>query len=258
MSSSPLPKRILLAVPSTQGTIKSSTAVCLVNLTTALSDANVAVLIHNIDAAEIVTARDMFANMVIHSPNLDGMLFVDSDMAFDPAVILRMLGLGVDVAAAAAPFRKINLETLVAASRQGESLNRSVALASEFNVKLDWDDKVQWPERIQDGFCLAAGVGMACAYISRAALIAMVEEANLTPRRDLSAGPGSQCWSFFGTIHHGGQRLSEDYSFCYRWTRQMGRQLWVCVDEDISHIGVYHYRARYSDLLRRQEKESDG
>lgn len=243
------PKRILLAVPTASGTMKAATAVTLVNVTKTLEQNGIAVLMHNIDAAEIVTARDMFANILIHSPDLDGLVFVDSDMAFDPRVILRMLSLGADVAAAACPFRRINLETLVAAAQNGGDLRRAVARASEFNVRYDWKGQVQWPDQVENGFCLAAGVGMACAYISKAALVAMVEEKVVEQRSDLVTASGERCWSFFANVWLGADRLGEDYSFCYRWTEQLGRQLWVCLDEEIAHIGQYHYTARYSDLL---------
>lgn len=248
--SSPLPKRILLAVPSTQGAIKSATAVCLVNLTSALAEAGISVYIHNIDAAEIVTARDMFANMLLHSPNLDALLFVDSDMAFAPELVLKLIRRGVEFSAAVCPFRRLHLPALVsAAPEEGGNLDRAIARASEFAVKLDWEGKVNWPQRLDDGFCLAAGVGMAVAYITKAALLAMVEDGNLLKRPDLTAGPGNDCWSFFENVSLGGHRLGEDYSFCYRWTKLMRRELWVCIDETVSHIGHFDFRARYADLL---------
>ncbi len=228
--------------------MKTGTAIAVARMVQALEQNGVSVNLHNIDSAEIVTARDMFANMVLHTPEWDGLFFVDSDMGFSPRLALKLLQSGADVAAAASPRRTLNLQRLIAAAQEHGDLAKAQALASDFTVVLDWDGK-RSPPLVKDGFCKAAACGMAIALISRQALEAMVQAKVVEPRLDLSSSRGETCWSFFGILENKGHRLGEDYSFCYRWTKLMGRDLHVCVDEQVQHIGDYEFTARYADLL---------
>ncbi|HEX8532538.1 MAG TPA: hypothetical protein VF662_00055 [Allosphingosinicella sp.] len=241
--------RLLIALPTTSQSMKSSTALTIANLVKLLQSHGIDAYLHNIDSAEIVTARDMFANMVVYSDDLDGLIFIDSDMAFDPEIMMKMLRTGKDVVAAACTRRTLNLSTLLSAAQQHGNVPRAIAQASDFTVKLSWNDNDKAPVEVTDGFCRAAAVGMACAYISKGALMAMVKAKAVEPRLDLSAGPGQTCWSFFAPVAPDGVRLGEDYSFCYRWTKTMRRELFVCVDEAIIHCGDYNYTARFIDLF---------
>jgi len=226
----------------------SATAVTVASVVRLLMSRGIAVDLHNIDSAEVVTARDMFANMVLHSETLDALLFIDSDMSFDPGLIDRMLDLDEDIVGAAYTRRQLDLPTLVAASKAGASMGRALAEASNFNFKAGWDDgPVELTMR--DGFCNGVAMGMGCTLIRKRALEAMIEAKAVRPRLDLSTGSGETCWSFFDNLEQDGVRLGEDYSFCYRWTRQMGRELWVCVDQEVGHVGAFEYKARCIEML---------
>jgi hypothetical protein len=229
--------------------MKSETAIAVAETVKAFQERGINVDLHNIDSAEIVTARDMFANILLHSTRWDAMFFVDSDMGFDAGLVLKMLDLGADVAAAACPRRTLSLERLVEAAQAHGDLRKARAQASDFTVNLNWSDGGEKAVRLNGSFCTAAAVGMAIALISKAALQAMVHAKVVEPRLDLNASDGATCWSFFGNLEDNGHRLGEDYSFCYRWTKLMGRELQVCIDEEVSHVGDYTYQARYADLL---------
>ena len=242
-------RSILICVPTTGQSMKSGTALTITDTVKTLIANGLHVDVHNIDSAEIVTARDMFANMVLHSDAWDSLLFIDSDMAFGPNLVPKLINRSADVAAAACPRRRLHLDQFLARAREHGNLDKAVAQASEFTVNLRWSHQPNKAIKIKDGFCTAAAVGMAIALISKAALEAMIEAKVVRPRLDLNAGEGKTCWSFFENLEEEGSRLGEDYSFCHRWTAQMKRELSVCVDEPVTHIGQYEYRARYLDLF---------
>lgn len=242
-------RSILIALPTVSRIMKSETAIAVARTVGVLTANGIHVDLHNIDSAEIVTARDMFANMLLYSPGWDAMLFVDSDMGFDERLVMRMIGLGTDVVAAACPRRQLDLPRFIAAANSHGDLTKAHSQASNFTVFFDWERNQTRPENVKDGFCKTAAAGMAIALISKAALQAMVEAKVVEPRLDLNASGGQTCWSFFGILEPEGGRLGEDYSFCYRWTNMMGRDLFLCIDEEISHVGDYVYRGRYTDLL---------
>jgi hypothetical protein len=239
---------ILICVPTTHQTVKSGTMISIANAVKALSGAGLKVDLHNIDSAEIVTARDMFANMVLHSSTWDGLLFIDSDVEFDSSVVGRMLALKEDFAAATYPRRNLDIDTFVAQVRAHGNTRRAMAQGSSFTFSLGWDDG-PGSGAVRDGFQSAAAVGMGLALISKQCLSSMVKAGVVKQRSDLAAGPGRRCWSFFDIIEADGERLGEDYSFCYRWTALMQKQLWVCIDEEVAHLGHFRFSARYSDLL---------
>lgn len=228
--------------------MKSGTAITLAGVVKLLTQRGLEVDLHNIDAAEIVTARDMFANMILHSDKWDGLFFLDSDMRFEPALVGRMLDTGADVVGTAYTRRALDLEGVIRGVGEGLTLERAVAKASDFNVKPAWQDGPV-EIKVENGFFPGAAFGMGCAIIARRVLTDMIDAKVVRPRLDLSAGPGTTCWSWFEPLEHEGGRLGEDYSFCYRWTYQMKRELLICIDERLGHIGGYEYGARYLDLL---------
>ena len=240
---------ILICVPSTSHSVKSGTAIALASVTKALVESGRNVDFHNIDSAEIVTARDMFANMVLHSDRWDSLFFIDSDMFFSPDLVMRMIGLNEPVVGAAYIRRNLDLDRFAQGFSETGDKDVAIAQASKFNLIPSWEPGEAELE-IRDGFASMGGVGMGCVLISRDVLLGMIEAQVVSPRLDLNAGPGKTCWSFFANLDHNGVRLGEDYSFCHRWTFSMGQRLWVCIDETLSHIGSFEYRARYVDLLK--------
>jgi hypothetical protein len=244
----PKARHVLIALPTTSQMMKSATALTVANVSLALERQGIKVDLHNIDAAEIVTARDMFANMVLHSDRWTDLFFIDSDMHFDSRVASRMIARNAEITAVAYTRRNIDLGLLVRKFQELGNLDVAAAHASSFTFKPSWDEKIS-PAKVVDGFYSGAAVGMGCTLISRTALTRMIEAKVVRRRLDLDAGPDRPCWSFFEPLEVDGIRLGEDYSFCHRWTAQMNRELWVCVDEAITHLGGYDYRARYLDRI---------
>ena len=77
----------------------------------------------------------------------------------------------------------------------------------------------------------------------------MIDGKVVDRRKDVIDGVEQTSWGFFDCVRVGEISLSEDFSFCYRWTRLLGRDLWVCVDEPITHLGDFGYQTRYLDRL---------
>ena len=241
-------QHILIGLPTMGGSMKTGTALSIVDTVRALEARGIATSIHNVDSAEIVTARDMLANMVLHSDTWDALLFIDSDMAFRPELVLKLAAADAEVAAAACPRRHLDLVRFANASREHGNVEKAIAQASDFTVNFGWKETGPTEIPVENGFVKAAAVGMAIALIGKSALTALVQAKLVERRRDLNSGTGAPCYSFFEITTSRGSRLGEDYSFCYRWTAQLKRELKVCIDEEVTHIGFYPYRARFADL----------
>lgn len=246
---------ILIAVPTMGGVIKAKTASTLVLLMRQLTRAGVTAEYLTIDAADIVYARNVFARVVLESKRLDGLLFVDSDMAFRPLLVLKMIRLDTDVVAAAYPRRELDLGRFARAAGKAdgfsaEAMAKAMSGSLQYTVIPSWDSPKADKLMLRGGFAKMAGAGMGCTLISRSALQAMVDGEVVSQRKDVLKGVEQVGWGFFDPLTVGGVTLSEDFSFCYRWTRLLGRDLWVNIDEEIAHLGEFSYQSRYLDHLK--------
>lgn len=248
-------KHILIAVPTMAGLMKAKTATTLVMLMRQLTRAGVTAEYLNIDSSDIVYARNLYARAVLNSKVLDGLLFVDSDMEFRPALVLRMLARDADVVGVAYPKRALNLDQFARAMAEAGAYTedakiRALADTYQYTVVPSWDAPGVGQLRVARGFAKMAAVGMGCTLISKTALQAMIEGKVVERRKDIIDGVEQVGWGFFDCLKAGDVTLSEDFSFCYRWTRLLGRDLWVCVDAPIAHLGEFPFQTRYLDRLK--------
>lgn len=248
-------KHILIAVPTMAGLMKAKTATTLVMLMRQLTRAGVTAEYLNIDSSDIVYARNLYARAVLNSKVLDGLLFVDSDMEFRPALVLRMLARDADVVGVAYPKRALNLDRFARAMAEAGAYTedakiRALADTYQYTVVPSWDAPGVGQLQVARGFAKMAAVGMGCTLISKTALQAMIEGKVVDRRKDIIDGVEQVGWGFFDCLKAGDVTLSEDFSFCYRWTRLLGRDLWVCVDAPIAHLGEFPFQTRYLDRLK--------
>lgn len=253
-------KHILIAVPTMAGLMKAKTATTLVLLMRQLTSAGVTAEYLNVDSSDIVYARNFFAREMLRLEVLDGLLFVDSDMQFRPALVRKMLNLGADVVATAYPKRTLDMNQYsramaAAGGFSPEAKARALANTYNFTVVPSWSEPKPKRMVVAAGFAKMAAAGMGCTLISRAALQAMIDGKVVEQRKDIIDGDEQLSWGFFDCIKVGDVTLSEDFSFCYRWTRLLGRDLWVNIDETVTHLGDFNHEARYIDRLAKLAPE---
>jgi hypothetical protein len=253
-------KHILIAVPTMAGLMKARTTTTLVLLMRQLTRAGVAVEYLNIDSSDIVYARNFFAREMLRHEELDGLLFVDSDMQFRPALVHKMINLGADIMAAAYPKRALDMDrysrALAAAGAFSPEVKaRTLANSYNFTVVPSWTAPLPKEMDVVAGFAKMAGAGMGCTLISRVALQAMIDGGVVERRKDIIDGDEQLAWGFFDCIKVGDITLSEDFSFCWRWTKLLGRDLWVNIDEVVTHLGDFSHEARYMDRLAKVETD---
>lgn len=249
-------KHLLIAVPTMAGLMKAKTATTLVLLTRELTRQGVLVDYLNVDSSDIVYARNFFAKQALKIPSVDALLFVDSDMFFAPSLVIRMINLGADVVGAAYTKRSLDMDqfsrAMTAVAQEDyspEAKARTLANAYNFTVVPSWTSPVVKRMEVLEGFAKMAAVGMGCTLITKAGLQAMIDGKVVDQRKDIIDGEHQMSWAFFDCVKVGDVTLSEDFSFCYRWTRLLGRDLWVNIDEKITHLGDFPHEARYIDRL---------
>ena len=241
--------RILVAVPTMGGVIKSKTAQTLFQLSKMLTVQGFNPVMLNIDNSDIVTVRNFYANYVLNHDQFDALLFIDSDMEFEPRLVRRMIDLNVGIASAAYTSRELNFDKLAAALQDDSDISLARAKAARFNVLTSFDSSKPVTIHKRDGFYSLAATGMGVCLIRKSALQAMVHQGVVEKRIEIQDSQPREVWGFFDMYRLNNVLLLEDYSFCYRWTQLMNRPLWTCVDTLVKHIGEFEYGATYQSII---------
>lgn len=209
--------------------------------------------------SDLHKARNHLAAAFMAEPNHTHLLFIDADQAFRPALVSRMLKLDQPFVAALCPYRTMDMKRFHELSRRFDDPELAERLSLDFVSAgtLVGERVGDGPPvfRVRDGFIRAKAVGSGIALLKRE-----VFERLRDAHPELWTPPDQPPYSQIGikdAVHQcfaplqieGGNFLSEDMSFCRRWDN-LGGQIWVCVDEDIVHVGRKAYRSAYIDRMK--------
>jgi hypothetical protein len=191
--------------------------------------------------ALVTRARQTIVTHFLKQSSATHLLFIDADIGFEPEQVFRLLEFDADVAAAAYPIKQINWDLIPAAVQAGRKPLESATLS--YVVERDAGEELI----IRGGFVKARFAGTGFLMIRRSALVAMIErypELRYAHEHQ-SNDPLDNCpWRsalFNCMIDENGFYLSEDFSFCRRWT-DMGGEIWVDHTSRLEHVGLMVYK----------------
>jgi hypothetical protein len=246
---------VLIAMPTTHGVMDVASAETLFYVCKDLLLRGVWADFISIDSAEPSMARNLFATTFLRDTKCDALLFIDSDIAFHPGLAHKLLATGQDVVGCAYPRRQLDLAAFARHAgdqMQAEDIHRAASRAYEFTCIEAWGDAPPLASPAP-GFDRMAACGMGATLIRRSALQALADSGHVREHTHVARGTASRRYGFFDPVSVDGVVLSEDFSFCYRWTGLLKRDLWVCVDETIRHTGRFVYAGRYADRVETSE-----
>lgn len=199
----------------------------------------------SVDVADIVLARNyLLSKFYFHQPECTHLLFLDDDMGFDVELLYDMLALKEGVVGALCPRRKLDLRKLHAAGEL--DFEAAYAQACSFIGKPVGPGPAP-------GFVEVKQCGTGILLIAREAIDRMIQArpdiVDRTRHRNIPLGKEfDQFLTPFSRITLADRELSEDLSFCYRWTEQCGGRIFANTDKSIVHVGQLTVSARYQDL----------
>ena len=229
----------------------------------------------NFDGAEIVTARNyMISNFYYNKPHCTHLLFIDDDMGFDSRLIFSMIDLKQDVVGVIYPKRSVDLRKLHAA--KDLPFEQAYAKAMDFigipravrarksisiSAQVSGQPAASAPKVVQDKlkvepFMEVESCGTGIMLISRKAIDRMiqccpdvVDTVRFKRHPFIAKDFKDKFLTPFNVIITGNRSMSEDISFCYRWTEKCGGKIYAAATSKILHVGQQIVEGRYSDSV---------
>ena len=231
--------RLAIATPCFGGQVSSLYAASIFKLQRALrSTPEVELVIHMREGDALITrARADLVALFLDDPAATHLLFIDADIGFEPDQVMRLVASGGDMVGGAYPIKRVNWDKARKVIEEQRPNTRSAVL--------DYVLEVEDPERIAvvSGFARVRYAGTGFLMIRRQALERMCRHyASLQFRREhsiadsLAASPNR--FALFESMIEPltGIYLSEDFSFCKRWT-DMGGEIWADLESRLNHVG---------------------
>jgi hypothetical protein len=196
--------------------------------------------------ALITRARQNIVAHFLENAAATHLLFIDADIGFEPEQVVRLLDFDVDMVAAVYPTKRVNWPKVEALAKSGREGLEAASLSYVFEL--------EDPRRVgvRNGFIKVRYAGTGFLLIRRAALIAMIErypELRYTREHNTEDPLSGSRWrsALFNCFidEATGTYLSEDFSFCRRWT-DMGGEIWADSESRLTHVGPISFSGNFA------------
>lgn len=193
----------------------------------------------------ITRARNYLVDEFLRSEGYTHLLFIDSDIGFDPNDVVAMMALNKDIIGGPYPKKSINWGNVAAAARNNPDMPpgelETMIGDYVFNpVPGTTQFKVTEPLEVLE-------IGTGFMMIKREVFDKFKTEYPHLRYKPDHAGQqhfdGSRyIHAYFDTVidPHSHRYLSEDYMFCQYW-RAIGGQIWLCPWMKTQHVGTYSF-----------------
>jgi hypothetical protein len=244
-------RKIMIATPAYGEVFYTPYVSSILKLTRVLQKRGWDFAFNAISYSEIAESRNYLLTYWFDKTDASHLLFVDADMGFPPELVTDMIDLDKPLVGAVYPKRTIDLTKVAQHAAEGKDAAAAIGKAQDFVVRPLRGAK---PATAQPGFVEVEACGCGVLLITRGCIEAMLKR--LPALSDTKAKTTSPLAKHldrliraFDVTFVDGMRLSEDFSFCHRWRRECGGEVWANITHELAHIGLHQFRARYSDKL---------
>ncbi len=186
--------------------------------------------------ALVTRARALLVARFLDHPDATHLLFVDGDIAFDPAQFERLFALDQDFAGAMYPAKRIDWPQLVRRMAEGEP---APTAGLQYVGALCTGDAL----RMRSGFATAQYAGTGFMLLKRTVLERLIAAHPELAFRGIHGTPEFEAdtknrFALFDPMidPETGMYLSEDFAFCRRW-RALGGEIWLDLRSAVTHGG---------------------
>lgn len=187
--------------------------------------------------ALITRARNTVVTQFLDDPQATHLLFIDADIGFEPDAVFRLLAFDAEIVGGVYPTKKIDWARVQTMASSGVDKLESASLA----YVIEYADRHRIG--VRDGFTPVRYAGTGFLLIHRSALLTLIERHPELKfeRQHESPDPGAGSphrYALFDCMIDPATKtyLSEDFSFCKRWT-DSGGEIWVDLTSKLTHVG---------------------
>ena len=255
-------RKIFVATPMYGGACMGSYAKACIDLNTVCMKYGVQTQFFYLFNESLITrARNYLVDEFLRS-DATHLMFIDSDIDFNPMDVLALLALDKDIIGAPYPKKTIAWEKILDAAKFGladSNPNKLEEYAGDYvfnpvpgTLEIKLDEPVEVLE-IGTGFMMVKRetlVPWRAAYPD----YSYIPDHNRTKNFDGSR----EIHAFFDTVIDPDSRryLSEDYMFC-QWARKVGLKVFFCPWMKLKHAGMYIYGGSLESLAELSHRQRD-
>jgi hypothetical protein len=237
---------IFVATPMYGGMCHGTFATSLLTMVNAFTIAKTGFTFsHMMNESLITRARDSLANDFLDTPQCTHLMFIDSDIGFNPNDIIPMIKADKDIICGLYPKKEINWNQIKDAVEKGVQPKELGKYTGVFVVNAV-DDSSQIEVKLQEPIEIANG-GTGFMLIKRNVLETLKDvvptyNSDMYKIVDTERKP-RKIYQFFDTSidkDAGDRLLSEDYHFC-KLARSNGFKVWAAPWAELSHTGSYTF-----------------
>ena len=215
--------------------VKIPTMISMVKLVKELTVAGLTFELNTMKSPYVAYARNILMSRFLQRDE-DYLLFIDSDLEFEPECVLKML----------VPEKDIMCTPYRTKTNDPDSVKYTVGIKDPQNVKILQGGLVE----IQNG---PAGMML----IKRTVLKKMIKD---YPDREIKYHPNidtfpkdMRIYNFWDCNFKDGVWKGEDIFFC-DLARQSGFKIYANLDSTLIHHGSFGYKGKYSDVFKMKKK----
>lgn len=219
-------KKLMIGLPAYDHKVGVKMAISLMRLSQLVMRHGIDIQVNSICGCSVVSrARNMIAHEFLKS-NCDSLLFIDSDMTFDPESVTRLLAWNQEkpIVAGAYEARKEGKVYILSLDGDGD------------NIVMD-DMGLVKAHRVATGFMM----------IHRKVFESLRDLHPEWEHKDTNTD--DRLYSFFDFKVTPGGYIGEDFLFCDR-AREAGFTVWVDPTIKLGHMGIHEYKSDFgNDIL---------
>ncbi len=210
-------------------------------------------------------ARNNLVARAMSDPKTSHILFIDSDISWDPVDILKLLISKKQLIGGIYPLKHYNWENLINDSKNAQNPNIVKSMInrknnSQFKDLISDEDMVQHnllkynvnyltnTLNIDQNLTKVRHLATGFMMIQRNVIEKMSKAFPSTKYVDdvgfLRENENDFAYALFDCGVEEGHYFSEDWLFCHRWTK-MGGEIWIDVSINLTHTGVEDFKGSY-------------
>ena len=246
---------VLFATPCYISNVTMNYVVSLWNLFNANQQAGLSSNLHMHSESLVTRARNEMVAFFLANETYTHLFWIDSDIAFDPAMVHRLLLADRDIACGIYPLKRYNWPAGGLPAQTTRCDFEARYTDYPFNP-VNFGQGPIAPYIDADRFIEVAEAPTGFMVIKRQVFLDLIkhypELAYVPDGKGL--WPKETYWLFFDCFHdkQNGRYLSEDYAFCRRW-RDMGGKVYADLDSRLLHLGQHLFPGDLSASIAARE-----